>query len=167
MKDTHASKQDFEKDSARLTTSTLFRDSSRWLCLTFIDLKKAFYSVETETVVEVLDNQGVPTQYIKILRELYSNVTTGISPFYKNSSIIDVKRGSDRVIQSHPKYSQPPWRISSRCFSKKIMMLFVSHAKGGATGLLWHAIGTNGRITGACSTSSKINGSQGDQGELS
>ncbi|KAK6728580.1 hypothetical protein RB195_005926 [Necator americanus] len=44
------------------------------------------------------------------------------------------------------------------------MMLFVSHAKGLTTGLLWHAIGTNGRITGARSTSSKINGSQGDQG---
>ncbi|KAK6726972.1 hypothetical protein RB195_004959 [Necator americanus] len=31
------------------------------LCLTFIDLKKAFDSVETEAVVEALDNQGVPT----------------------------------------------------------------------------------------------------------
>ncbi|KAK6764893.1 hypothetical protein RB195_025000 [Necator americanus] len=61
------------------------------LCLTFIDLKKAFDSVETEAVVEALDNQGVPTQYIKVLRELYSNFTTGISPFYKNI-IIDVKR---------------------------------------------------------------------------
>ncbi|KAK6738463.1 hypothetical protein RB195_020519 [Necator americanus] len=38
-------------------------------------------------------------------------------------------------------------------------------AKGGTTGLLWHAIGTNGRITGARSTSSKINGSQADQGD--
>ncbi|KAK6756284.1 hypothetical protein RB195_014593 [Necator americanus] len=62
------------------------------LCLTFIDLKKAFDSVETEAVMEALDNQGVPTQYIKVLRELYSNFTTGISPFYKNI-IIDVKRG--------------------------------------------------------------------------
>ncbi|KAK6748117.1 hypothetical protein RB195_001003 [Necator americanus] len=35
------------------------------LCLTFIDLKKAFDSVETEAVVEALDNQDVPTQYIK------------------------------------------------------------------------------------------------------
>ncbi|KAK6761364.1 hypothetical protein RB195_022432 [Necator americanus] len=35
------------------------------LCLTFIDLKKAFDSVETEAVVEALDNQGVPTQHIK------------------------------------------------------------------------------------------------------
>ncbi|KAK6761309.1 hypothetical protein RB195_022390 [Necator americanus] len=49
------------------------------LCLTFIDLKKAFDSVETEAVVEALDNQGVPTQYIKVLRELCSNFTTGIS----------------------------------------------------------------------------------------
>ncbi|KAK6734940.1 hypothetical protein RB195_018252 [Necator americanus] len=62
------------------------------LYLTFIDLKKAFDPVETEAVVEALDNQGVPTQYIKRLRELYSNFTTGISPFYKNI-IIDVKSG--------------------------------------------------------------------------
>ncbi|KAK6765010.1 hypothetical protein RB195_025083 [Necator americanus] len=62
------------------------------LCLTFIYFKKAFDSVETEAVVEALENQGVPTQYIKVLRELYSNFTTGISPFYQNI-IIDVKRG--------------------------------------------------------------------------
>ncbi|KAK6761016.1 hypothetical protein RB195_022184 [Necator americanus] len=61
------------------------------LCLPFIDLKKAFDSVETEAVVEALDNQGAPTQYIKVLRELYSNFTTGISPFYKNI-IIYLKR---------------------------------------------------------------------------
>ncbi|KAK6763312.1 hypothetical protein RB195_023862 [Necator americanus] len=80
------------------------------LCLTFIDLKKAFDSVEMEAVVEALDNQGVPTQNIKVLRELYSNFTTGIAPFYKNI-ITDVKRGgSNKVIQFHPKYSQPPSR---------------------------------------------------------
>ena len=62
------------------------------LCLTFIDLKKAFDSVETEAVIKALGNQGVPTQYIRVLRELYSNFTTRISPFYKEV-IIDVKRG--------------------------------------------------------------------------
>ncbi|KAK6766066.1 hypothetical protein RB195_025774 [Necator americanus] len=51
---------------------------------------------------------------------------------------------------------RPDGQISSRSPSKKNMMLFVSHAEGGTTGLLWHAIGTNGRITGARSTSSKI-----------
>ncbi|KAK6762114.1 hypothetical protein RB195_022997 [Necator americanus] len=47
------------------------------LCLTFIDLKKAFDSVETEAVVEALDNQRVPTQYLKVLRELYKGVRRG------------------------------------------------------------------------------------------
>ncbi|XGW34855.1 hypothetical protein V3C99_018696 [Haemonchus contortus] len=50
------------------------------LFLTFIDLKKAFDTVETEAVIEALANQGVPTQYIRMLRELYDNFTTRISP---------------------------------------------------------------------------------------
>ncbi|KAK6744031.1 hypothetical protein RB195_010995 [Necator americanus] len=61
------------------TVSKLIEVSRKYkmpLCLTFIDLKKAFDSVETEAVVEALDNQGVPTQHIKVLRELYSNFTT-------------------------------------------------------------------------------------------
>ncbi|EYC38869.1 hypothetical protein Y032_0689g1554 [Ancylostoma ceylanicum] len=52
------------------------------LCLTFIDLKKAFDTVETEAVSEALSNQGVSTQYIRIFRELYSNFMTRVSPFY-------------------------------------------------------------------------------------
>ncbi|KAE9414910.1 hypothetical protein Angca_009209, partial [Angiostrongylus cantonensis] len=64
----------------------------RPLCLTFIDLEKAFDSIEIEAVMEALGNQGVPTQYIKILRELYNNFTTKISPFY-NDINVDVKRG--------------------------------------------------------------------------
>ncbi|KAK6743948.1 hypothetical protein RB195_010942 [Necator americanus] len=62
------------------------------LCLTFTYLKKAFDSIETEAVVEALDHQGVLTQYEKVRRELYSNFTTRISPFYKNI-IIDVNSG--------------------------------------------------------------------------
>ncbi|VDP04606.1 unnamed protein product [Heligmosomoides polygyrus] len=46
------------------------------LCLTFIDLKKAFGSVEIEAVIDALLTQGVPTQYIRVLRELYSGFTT-------------------------------------------------------------------------------------------
>uniref|UniRef100_A0A7I4Z5D4 Reverse transcriptase domain-containing protein n=1 Tax=Haemonchus contortus TaxID=6289 RepID=A0A7I4Z5D4_HAECO len=62
------------------------------LCLTFIDLKKAFDTVEIEAAVEVLGNQGVPTQYVRMLRELTKNFRTMISPFFKRL-IINVKRG--------------------------------------------------------------------------
>ncbi|VDP09963.1 unnamed protein product [Heligmosomoides polygyrus] len=68
------------------------REYKQPLCLTFIDLKKAFDSVETEAVFEALLTQGVPTQYIRVLRELYSGFTSKITPFY-NDVVIDVKRG--------------------------------------------------------------------------
>ncbi|WKY03173.1 hypothetical protein Q1695_016459 [Nippostrongylus brasiliensis] len=62
------------------------------LCLTFIDPKKAFDSVETEAVIEALCKQGVSTQYVKILSEPYKGFTTVITPFYNNIRI-NVKRG--------------------------------------------------------------------------
>ncbi|WKX96152.1 hypothetical protein Q1695_012531 [Nippostrongylus brasiliensis] len=62
------------------------------LCLTYIDLKKAFDSVETVAVIEALGKQGVSTQYVKILSELYKGFTTVITPFYNNVHI-NVKRG--------------------------------------------------------------------------
>ncbi|KAE9414062.1 hypothetical protein Angca_006728, partial [Angiostrongylus cantonensis] len=68
------------------------REYKRSLSLTFIDLKKPFDSIEIEAVMEALGSQGVPTQCIKILRELYKIFTTKISPFY-NDFNIDVKRG--------------------------------------------------------------------------
>ncbi|KAE9415301.1 hypothetical protein Angca_004484, partial [Angiostrongylus cantonensis] len=68
------------------------RKYKRPLCLIFIDLEKAFDSIEIEAVMEALSSQGVPTQYIKILRELYNNFTTKISPFY-NDINVDDKRG--------------------------------------------------------------------------
>ncbi|KAE9419251.1 hypothetical protein Angca_004846, partial [Angiostrongylus cantonensis] len=68
------------------------REYKRPLCLTLIDLEKALDSIEIEAVMEALGSQGVPTQYIKILRELYKNFTTKISPFY-NDINVDLKRG--------------------------------------------------------------------------
>ncbi|KAE9420806.1 hypothetical protein Angca_003948, partial [Angiostrongylus cantonensis] len=86
----------FIKESLLSTTLTrlieVSREYKRPVCLTFIDLEKAFDSIEIEAVMEALGNQGVPTQYIKILRELYNNFTTKISPFY-NDINVDVKRG--------------------------------------------------------------------------
>ncbi|KAE9414893.1 hypothetical protein Angca_008508, partial [Angiostrongylus cantonensis] len=40
------------------------REYKRLLCLTFIDLEKAFDSIEIEAVMEALGSQGVPSQYI-------------------------------------------------------------------------------------------------------
>ncbi|VDM56706.1 unnamed protein product [Angiostrongylus costaricensis] len=62
------------------------REYKRPHCLAIIDLKKAFNSIEIEALMEAL------TQYIKILRELYKNFTTKISPFYIDINI-DIKRG--------------------------------------------------------------------------
>uniref|UniRef100_A0A7I4YVS2 Reverse transcriptase domain-containing protein n=1 Tax=Haemonchus contortus TaxID=6289 RepID=A0A7I4YVS2_HAECO len=58
---------------------------------------------EQETVIEALGNQSVPTQYIKMLRELYDNFTTRISPFYKDI-IINVKR--DDIVLITPNIEQ-------------------------------------------------------------
>ncbi|KJH45567.1 hypothetical protein DICVIV_08371, partial [Dictyocaulus viviparus] len=60
------------------------REYKKPLCLTFIDLKKAFDSLDTEAFMEALTNQALPTSYIKILRELYKNFTTKIPPFYRD-----------------------------------------------------------------------------------
>ena len=72
------------------------------LCLTFIDLKKTFDSIETEVVIEALAKQGVQTQNLRILHELYYRCTTRISPFYKEV-IIDIKRGVWRGDDISPK----------------------------------------------------------------
>ncbi|WKX94406.1 hypothetical protein Q1695_011567 [Nippostrongylus brasiliensis] len=75
------------------------------LCLTFIDLKKAFDSVETEAVIEALCKQGVSTQYVKILSELYNGFTTVITPSYNNVRI-NVKK-SARQGDTIPRSSTP------------------------------------------------------------
>ncbi|VDO73917.1 unnamed protein product [Heligmosomoides polygyrus] len=45
-------------------------------------------SVETEAVIDALLTQGVPTQYIRVIRKLYSGFTTKISPFYNDVLIV-------------------------------------------------------------------------------
>ncbi|KAE9414358.1 hypothetical protein Angca_005229, partial [Angiostrongylus cantonensis] len=68
------------------------REYKRPHCFTFIDLEKAFDSNEIEALMEALGSQGVSTHYIKILRELYLNFTSKISPFH-NDTNVDVKTG--------------------------------------------------------------------------
>ncbi|XGW24661.1 hypothetical protein V3C99_006246 [Haemonchus contortus] len=51
------------------------------LCLSSVDMEETLDTTETDAVIKALVSQGVPTQYIRMLRELYSNCTTSISPF--------------------------------------------------------------------------------------
>ncbi|EPB76803.1 hypothetical protein ANCCEY_04085 [Ancylostoma ceylanicum] len=85
------------------------------LCLTFIDLKKAFNTVETGAVLEALGNQSVPTQYIRIFRELYSNFTTKISPFYDDINI-DIPAIDQRIVgyRLGGEVSSIPYRLVQR-----------------------------------------------------
>uniref|UniRef100_A0A7I4Z4A6 Reverse transcriptase domain-containing protein n=1 Tax=Haemonchus contortus TaxID=6289 RepID=A0A7I4Z4A6_HAECO len=79
------------------------RECKMPLCLTFIDLKKAVDTVETEVVIEALGNQGFLLKYIRMLREFYDNFTTRISPFYKEATI-SVKRGVRQGDTISPKF---------------------------------------------------------------
>ncbi|VDM61039.1 unnamed protein product [Angiostrongylus costaricensis] len=91
----------------------VLREYKRPLCHTFNDSKKAFDSVDIEAVMEVLDIQGVPTQYTKILRWLYRNFITKISPFYDDINIY-VKRGVGRGDTISPNYSPPSFENVKR-----------------------------------------------------
>ncbi|KAK6762894.1 hypothetical protein RB195_023554 [Necator americanus] len=74
MKDSHASKQTaFQKGFSTIdhihAVSRLIEVSREYkmpLCLDFLDLEKAVDSIETERILELSDNQRVPTQYIKV-----------------------------------------------------------------------------------------------------
>ncbi|XGW34347.1 hypothetical protein V3C99_018313 [Haemonchus contortus] len=46
------------------------------LCLTFIELTKAFDTVEAEAVIKALGNQDAPTQHVRMLHEFYNNEST-------------------------------------------------------------------------------------------
>ncbi|KAK6762106.1 hypothetical protein RB195_022992 [Necator americanus] len=70
---------------------------------------KAYHTVETEAVMEGLNNQGVPPPCIKILRELYSNFMSKFSPLY-NDAIINVKRGVRQGIANFPQNIQCHYR---------------------------------------------------------
>uniref|UniRef100_A0A0K0DJW8 Reverse transcriptase domain-containing protein n=1 Tax=Angiostrongylus cantonensis TaxID=6313 RepID=A0A0K0DJW8_ANGCA len=52
--------------------------------------------------MDALGSQGVPTQYMKILRELYKNFATKILPFYSDINVY-VKRGGRRGDTISPK----------------------------------------------------------------
>lgn len=73
------------------------REYKMALCLTFIELKKGFDSVETGVAIEALHNQGVPPQYNMVFHYLYGHFISKIPPFYDYITIIkrEVRLGDD------------------------------------------------------------------------
>uniref|UniRef100_W6NGJ2 RNA-directed DNA polymerase (Reverse) n=1 Tax=Haemonchus contortus TaxID=6289 RepID=W6NGJ2_HAECO len=91
--------------SYELSLIGLSREYDMPLYLTFIDLKKAFDTVETEAVIEALGYQGVPTRYVRILRELYNNFTTRTyTRSHLKEVIINMKRGVRQGDTVSPKH---------------------------------------------------------------
>ncbi|XGW32997.1 hypothetical protein V3C99_017478 [Haemonchus contortus] len=69
------------------------------LCLTFIDMKTAFDTVETEAVIEALGNQGVPTQYMRMLHDIVL-ITPNIEQAER--MLADFDRPSSRLVFDAP-----------------------------------------------------------------
>lgn len=73
--------------SQNATRKTALRTSS---CVDFVDHNKAFDCVQTEATIKALATQVVPIQYVRLLRELYSEFKTKISSFY-NDVVVSLK----------------------------------------------------------------------------
>lgn len=62
------------------------------LYLIFVDFKKAFDSVDHQTLLEILKNYGIPHKIISIMHKLYDEFTCivihGVFPVYTTCSLI-------------------------------------------------------------------------------
>lgn len=114
MNVSHASKQGFGKDCTInisnihkvMKLTELSRAYKMPFRLTFIHLKKGFDFVETDAVMATPDDQGVPTQCFRIVRELYSNFTTQ-SRHSSTTSPSMLREGSDKAIPARQSYLAP------------------------------------------------------------
>ena len=62
------------------------------LCFAFVDYEKAFDSIEFNPLFESLENQGVETAYITLLRDLYNGATSTLK-LHRDSDTIKLQRG--------------------------------------------------------------------------
>ncbi|KAK6763964.1 hypothetical protein RB195_024338 [Necator americanus] len=138
--------------------------TSALAALTYASETWAFCKQE-ENAVSVIE-RAVERVMLGVSRFIQVRDGTRFSVLRQRLKIRDVaafaKESEISALQEDRRLGRP---ISSRSSSKKIVMPFMSHTKGGTAGRFWHAIGTNGRNTGARSTSSKINGSQGNEAD--
>ena len=62
------------------------------LCVAFVDYEKAFDSVQTQTILTSLQEQGIEDVYIEILKDVYTDSSVTVH-MHKESEKIRFKRG--------------------------------------------------------------------------
>ena len=62
------------------------------ICFAFVDYEKAFDSIEFNPLFESLENQGIETAYITLLRDLYNGATSTLK-LHRDSDRIKLQRG--------------------------------------------------------------------------
>ena len=74
------------------------------LSMAFVDYEKAFDSVETHSVLEAVQGRGINSNYIKLIRDIYTDNSTTVC-LHKDSNKRKIKRGSDKETPCHQSYS--------------------------------------------------------------
>ncbi|KAK6755750.1 hypothetical protein RB195_014252 [Necator americanus] len=115
------------------------------LCLTFVDLKKTFGSVETQADMEALYNHGVPTKYIKpnLQKTMFmrngwvfyapftlngTNISECISYVYLGRRNKHEERPDSRTGQENLDISQAERKCSERLFKIAMLAIGVSRS---------------------------------------
>ena len=62
------------------------------LCLAFVDYEKAFDSVERTAISNALYEQGINETYIKLIENIYANVTSVVR-LHKDTEKINIEKG--------------------------------------------------------------------------
>lgn len=65
--------------------------------LTFVNIEKAFDSVETNTILSALINHGIHSSFLRILVDTYDGCKTTVQLFHR-SFTIPIGKGCDRAI---------------------------------------------------------------------
>ena len=78
-------------------------------CVAFVDYEKAFDSVQTQTILTSLQEQGIEEVYIEILKDIYTDSSVTVQ-LHKESEKIRIKRGVRQGAPSHPSCSRQHWR---------------------------------------------------------
>ena len=97
MKTSHESKLDSELDTQRQTTvvKPLKEKSRKYnisFCIAFVDLEKAFDTMQTQAILILLQDQGIEDMYMELLDKIYTNSSMTVR-LYKESNKINIRRG--------------------------------------------------------------------------